>query len=283
MTDSDILRGKHEIAHGSLLSIGDTERLWGWGSPAGKVRARRRAELIVRAAGITRNARVLEVGCGTGVFTEYFAATGAQLIAVDISPELLKKARKRNLPAEQVLFKESRFEDCDIEGPFDAVIGSSVLHHLNIEAAFAKILNLLKPGGFLCFAEPNAINPQVFVMFGFRSYFPEISPDENPFLRWLLKDKLIRAGFDVPQIIPFDWLHPATPTSLISVVDKMGSMMEKIPFLREFAGSLLICARRPSHNASNLKSVDMAKIKGYLKTSTKFKLQNILENTHFDD
>jgi hypothetical protein len=83
-------------------------------------------------------------------------------------------------------------------------------------------------------------------MFRFRSYFPEVSPDENPFLRWRLKDKLIRAGFDVPEIIPFDWLHPATPPPLIGVVDKMGQIMEKIPFLREFAGSLLICARRPS-------------------------------------
>jgi SAM-dependent methyltransferase len=210
------------------------------------VRARRRADLIIGAAGLNRNALVLEVGCGTGVFTEYFAATGAQLIAVDISPELLEKARKRNLSADRVLFKESRFEDCDIDGPFDAVIGSSVLHHLDIEAALVKILNLLKPGGFLCFAEPNAINPQVFLMFRFRSYFPEVSPDENPFLRWQLKDKLIRAGFDVQEIIPFDWLHPATPPPLIGVVDKMGQMMEKVPFLREFAGSLLICARRPS-------------------------------------
>jgi SAM-dependent methyltransferase len=210
------------------------------------MRARRRAELIARAAGLTHNARVLEVGCGTGVFTEYFTASGAQLIAIDISAELLEKARKRNLPVEQVLFKESRFEDCDIDGPFDAVIGSSVLHHLDIEAALAKMLNLLKPGGFLCFAEPNAINPQVFLMFRFRSYFPEVSPDENPFLRWQLKDKLIRAGFDIPKIIPFDWLHPAIPPPFISVVDKMGRVMEKIPFLREFAGSLLISARRPS-------------------------------------
>ena len=246
MAGRNALRGKHEIAHGSFLSQGDTERLWGWGTPAGRMRARRRAELIARAAGLTRDARVLEVGCGTGVFTEYFAASGAQLIAVDISPELLEKARKRHLPTEQVLFKESRFEDCDIDGPFDAVIGSSVLHHLDIETALAKMLNLLKPGGFLCFAEPNAINPQIFMMFRFRSYFPELSPDENPVLRWRLKDKLISAGFDVPEIIPFDWLHPATPPPLIGVVDKMGQMMEKIPFLREFAGSLLICARRPS-------------------------------------
>jgi SAM-dependent methyltransferase len=245
LTKTDNLRSEHEIIHGSFLSQGDTETLWGWGTEAGKVRARRRAELIASAAGLKPDSRVLEVGCGTGVFTEYFAATGARLLAVDISGELLDKARKRNLPAERVLFKESRFEDCDIDGPFDAVIGSSVLHHLEIQAALAKMMQLLKPGGFLSFAEPNAINPQVFLMFHFRSFFPEVSPDENPFLRWRLKDKLISAGFDMTEIRPFDWLHPATPPSLIGGVDRMGRLIEKIPILREFAGSLLIRARRP--------------------------------------
>ena len=238
-------RSNNEISHGSFLSQGDTERLWGWGTPAGRVRSRRRADLIARAANLTRDAHVLEVGCGTGIFTEYFASTGSKLIAVDISPELLEKARKRNLPADRVLFKESRFEDCDIDGPFDAVIGSSVLHHLDIDSALTKIYNLLKPGGFLCFAEPNAINPQVYFMFRFRQYFPEVSPDENPFMRWRLKDKLIKAGFEVSKITPFDWLHPASPPALIGVIDKMGQLMEKIPLLREFAGSLLIFARRP--------------------------------------
>jgi 2-polyprenyl-3-methyl-5-hydroxy-6-metoxy-1,4-benzoquinol methylase len=33
-----------------------------------------------------------------------------------------------------------------VEGPFDAVIGSSVLHHLEIEEAVPKIYALLKPG-----------------------------------------------------------------------------------------------------------------------------------------
>jgi hypothetical protein len=83
-------------------------------------------------------------------------------------------------------------------------------------------------------------------MFRFRAYFPEISPDENPVRRGRLKDLLIRTGFEVHKIIPFDWLHPATPPPLIRVVDKVGLMVEKMPLLRQFAGSLLICARRPS-------------------------------------
>jgi len=119
-------RAEHEIKHGVWLAERDTETVWGWGTPAGKLRAKRRAELIIRGAGLSSGKRVLEIGCGTGLFTEMFAASGATIVAVDISEELLEKARLRGLPAHQVTFLAKRFEDCDVDGPFDAVIGSSV-------------------------------------------------------------------------------------------------------------------------------------------------------------
>src|ERR1019366_1615655 len=105
------------------LAERDTETVWGWGTPAGKLRAKRRADLIIRGARLCSGKRVLEIGCGTGLFTEMFAATGATIVAVDISSELLEKARLRGLPAHQVTFLAKRFEDCAVDGPFDAVIG----------------------------------------------------------------------------------------------------------------------------------------------------------------
>ena len=211
------------------------------------MRARRRAELIARAAHLTRASRVLEVGCGTGVFTEYFVATGAQLIAVDISPELLEKARKRNLPATRVLFKESRFEDCDIDGPFDAVIGSSVLHHLDLARTLPKIFQLLKPGGYLSFAEPNYLNPQVFLerKLHFLPMFSYVSPDESAFIRWQLAAQLRQTGFKEITIVPFDWLHPQSPRLLIPLVRAIGWILEHLPVCWEFSGSLFIAARKP--------------------------------------
>ena len=43
-------RVANEIAHGRHLAAGDPEELWGWGTPAGRVRARRRAALILEQA-----------------------------------------------------------------------------------------------------------------------------------------------------------------------------------------------------------------------------------------
>ena len=103
--------------------------------------------------------RALEIGCGTGLFTEMFKETGADLLAVDISGELLERARARHIANNRVRFIEGRFEDSAVGGPFDAVIGSSVLHHLDVRVALARIHGLLTPGGRLCLAEPNMLNP----------------------------------------------------------------------------------------------------------------------------
>jgi len=225
--------------------MADPEAIWGWRTAAGKLRARRRAELILQGAAIAPGHRVLEIGCGTGMFTEMFAVSGADIVALDISEDLLMRARERDIPNARFLCR--RFEDCELEGPFDAVIGSSVLHHLDVVDATAKIVHLLKPGGRLSFAEPNYLNPQVFTerkLRFIRPLFWHVSPDETAFVRWSFQRLLANTGFEHVEITPFDWLHPATPAALIPAVRAVGTALERIPVLKEFSGSLCIRARR---------------------------------------
>lgn len=239
-------RADRETRHGQFLAAGGAEELWGWGTPAGRLRASRRAGLVVAGAGLGPGVKALEIGCGTGNFTEFFAAAGATVVAVDISPDLLEIARRRGLPPDRVTFLCQRFEDASIPGPFDAVIGSSVLHHLDIEAALARIHHLLKPGGRMAFAEPNMLNPQIFAeRTVLRRLLPQVSPDETAFVRWILRRQLHNAGLRDVRITPFDWVHPAIPVSMISAVSAVGRVIESLPGLREFSGSLLIQARRP--------------------------------------
>ena len=239
-------RAEREVLHGIKLARAGAEDVWGWGTPAGKRRAVRRGRFISRGAGLCPGLRVLEVGCGTGNFTQTFAASGASIVAVDVSGELLELARRRGLPPERVTFLQKRFEDCDLEGPFDAVIGSSVLHHLDVEEALRRIHELLVPGGLFSFAEPNMLNPQVAVQknVGPVKRWLGDSPDETAFVRWRLAAQLRRIGFTEVSITPFDWLHPLTPRPLIEVVSALGLCAEKVPLLREFAGSLYVRARR---------------------------------------
>ena len=73
----------------------------------------------------------------------------------------------------------------------------------------------------------------------------EPSPDETAFVRRGLRRLLEHAGFTDVEITPFDWLHPSTPPSLIPFVRLAGQLAERLPGVREFAGSLYIRARVP--------------------------------------
>jgi SAM-dependent methyltransferase len=240
-------RASNEIEHGRYLAERDPDVAWGWGTPAGQRRAERRARLIAEGAGLRPGMRVLEIGCGTGLFTAHFAATGAEILAVDISADLLALARQRRGAMPNVRFQLAQFEELATAEQFDAVIGSSVLHHLDIDLALRHAYRLLKPGGAGSFAEPNLLNPQIFL----ERHVPAIrrrlhvSPDETAFVRWRFAATLSRHGFEQIEMTPFDWLHPYTPAGVMAPVQAIGRVLERLPLVREFAGSLAIRCRKP--------------------------------------
>jgi 2-polyprenyl-3-methyl-5-hydroxy-6-metoxy-1,4-benzoquinol methylase len=79
-------REQHELNHGKyLIESGNPELLWNWDSPAGRWRANRRGRLLRETAKLQAGQRVMEVGCGTGLFTEMIAASQASILTVDVS------------------------------------------------------------------------------------------------------------------------------------------------------------------------------------------------------
>jgi ubiquinone/menaquinone biosynthesis C-methylase UbiE len=151
----------HEIEHSRSLAP-HAEKTWGWSSPAGQLRAERRAQLLAAHAELGPGKKALEIGCGTGLFTEKLAASGANLTAVDLSEELLAQARERRIALATITRADAHhlsFSDAS----FDAVIGSSILHHLDMPQALREAYRVLKPGGKIAFAEPNMLNPQILV------------------------------------------------------------------------------------------------------------------------
>lgn len=235
-----------EIEHGALIAD-RAEAVWNWTSPAGRQRAERRARLIIREAGLQPGMHVLELGCGTGVFSRYFASTGCRLTAIDVSPELLHQAAE-NVTGDHVEFRVDDAERLSADAhTFDAVVGSSVLHHLQLSPALKEILRVLKPSGRIAFAEPNMMNPQIAAQRNvpFLRRWAGESPEETAFFRWGIESTLRDAGFTTIRVQPHDFLHPSTPRPLLSTIRFMGSVLERIPVVREIAGSLLISACAP--------------------------------------
>ena len=223
------------------------EIIWNWDSPSGRRRAERRADLFVTRGALVPGRRALELGCGTGIFLEMAARSGARILGLDLSEDLLAKARSRLAGFENVTLDQGNAEQLPYEAQtFDTVYGSSVLHHLDLDTALREVHRVLRPGGRLIFAEPNILNPQVALMFhlGLTKDYFGVSPDELAFSRFRARAALQRAGFRQISVEPFDFLHPATPGRWLDFVAALGRRAERIPFLREIAGSLIIEAAR---------------------------------------
>lgn len=243
-------RIEHEISHGRHLKSLWSGMFWYWETPAGKLRWRRRVKMLT--SHIASQMKVLEVGCGVGYFTEEIAKTNASLVGIDISPDLLEAARSRIKAPHVTLKVENAYAMSFAENTFDTIVGSSVLHHLDVDKALREFFRVLRPGGEIYFTEPNMLNPQIFLerhtaLFG---YLIQKSPDETAFIRWSLEQQLLRHGFCDVRIVPFDFLHPLTPRFMIPLISATGACLERIPLVNEIAGSLYIKASKPADPVS---------------------------------
>jgi trans-aconitate methyltransferase len=89
--------------------------------------------------------RILDLGCGTGHLTEQIARSGAKIVAIDRSPDMIRYAREKYpslqfdvMDAREILFAE----------PFDAVFSNATLHWIKEpEKVVVGIAKALRPGG----------------------------------------------------------------------------------------------------------------------------------------
>lgn len=92
----------------------------------------------------------LEIGCGTGSFARLLAQRCKRVVALDLSPEMIRVARARS-----TTFGNLEFELADVmtwefpKARFDFVCSIATLHHLAQGELLPKLRDALKPGGVL--------------------------------------------------------------------------------------------------------------------------------------
>jgi SAM-dependent methyltransferase len=199
------------------------------------------AAKLVKRAGVRAGQRVLDVACGTGVVSVSAARLGARVTGLDLTPELLARARENaRIASVEVDWHEGDVENLPFgDAAFDVVL--SEFGHIfapRPEVAIAEMLRVLKPGGTIAFSTwpPELFVGRMFMLSA--SYMPPPPPGVAPPPQWgdpnIVRQRL---GSAVKDIL-FDratMLVPALSPSHHRVVSEKsaGSMVRLVATLQE--------------------------------------------------
>ena len=117
--------------------------------------------------------RVLEVGCGWGELAEWIQRdTGAEVVAVDLSPRMVELARERGVDARVADVQELPFAD----GEFDLVVAAWMLYHVpDLDRGLTELARVLRPGGRLVILD-MALPTQPQLRRAYEFYFRRVLP-----------------------------------------------------------------------------------------------------------
>lgn len=137
------------------------------------------AAKLVKRAEVRPGDRVLDVACGTGVVSVTAARLGARVTGLDLTPELLERARENGkIAGVEIDWREGDVEHLPFgDASFDVVL--SQFGHIfapRPEMAVAEMLRVLKPGGTIAFSTwpPELLVGRVFALTA--SYLPPPPP-----------------------------------------------------------------------------------------------------------
>jgi ubiquinone/menaquinone biosynthesis C-methylase UbiE len=92
----------------------------------------------------------LEIGCGTGAFSRRLAQSAESVLALDLSPNMIRVARERSQPFPNISFEVADVLERELPGEtFDCIATIATLHHMSLKLVLPKLKRALKEGGVL--------------------------------------------------------------------------------------------------------------------------------------
>ncbi len=209
------------MEHDRLESLSHTDPLWG-------------------ALGLQPGQRVLDLGCGPGLYAAHLAARGAEVTGVDISQGSLdyatRYARAHGLPCRYIC---RSFLTIDYEGEFDAamqVYGElSTLEPADRDDFLRRIHRALRPGGRLAFdvstphlhAEAGLRNGWYVSEGGFWKPGPHLVLEQGfAYEGDLNLHQYVVVEADGAVSVYRNWFQEYTPETIVPVLERQGFAVE---------------------------------------------------------
>lgn len=114
---------------------------------------------FVLSHSLLKDKKLVDIGCGGGIFSEALAEQGAEVFGIDANPQLIKIAKLHLLESlQQVHYENCLVEDFAQQNPqqFDVITCMEMLEHVpDVPSIIQAISTLLKPGGKVFFSTLN--------------------------------------------------------------------------------------------------------------------------------
>jgi SAM-dependent methyltransferase len=172
------------------VALGNPSFVWRFGQDRRLHLIRQYAPLegAGRARGPGHGRRILDVGCGLGLYVRKFREFSDAVCGIDIDPKRLREGAKTTPGLMLAVGEHLPFRD----GSFDAIVLNEVIEHVQDDrATIGESLRILAPGGRIVIYAPNRLYP--FETHGV--YLGKRFVHRNvPFVNWLptpLRDRLV--------------------------------------------------------------------------------------------
>ena len=119
-----------------------------WDSPEKIKLMKSLATAVKEKLNLNSQKKIIDFGCGTGLFSLEFYDQAKSIVGIDTSKEMLKVFKKKEPSGEKITTKFINLENDDTQLKADLILSSMAFHHLNKPSkVLAKLKKMLSPGG----------------------------------------------------------------------------------------------------------------------------------------
>ena len=200
------------------------------------------------------DATVVDLGCGSGVFTDLLRRAGYHAIGIDISPKLIEVGRKQ-YPGLELAVGDAEclpFKN----GSVDGVLLSGLVHHFTDPSRLAaEVYRILRPGGRFMAFDPNRRNPFMYLYRDRSSPFYSpigVTQNERPVLAEEAARVFREAGFEVHSDylagLAYRYVASSRAQRFLSIYNRIDSLLFTLPALRIYRPFVLTSGIKPARS-----------------------------------